>query len=550
MNFQRYRQFPPIDLPQRTWPSNVITKAPIWCSVDLRDGNQALEKPMNLEQKINFFKYLVKIGFKEIEVGFPAASDPEYTFCRTLIEQDLIPDDVTIQVLTQSREHIIKKTFEALKGVNKAVVHLYNSTSTLQRAVVFNKSQEEITELAQFGARLVKELAEENGKEHFLFEYSPESFSGTELDYAVKISNAVLDIWQPSEDNKVILNLPNTVEMSTPNVYADQVEYVCRNIKYRENVIISLHAHNDRGTAVAASELGVMAGADRVEGTLFGNGERTGNADIMTMALNMFSQGIDPELDFTNINECINIYESSTGLDVHPRHPYAGDLVYTAFSGSHQDAIKKGMSKMIEHPDHWEVPYLPIDPLDVGRNYDPIIRINSQSGKGGVAYILESNYGLHLPKSLQQHFSSIVTQKSVDLDKELTPEEIYDLFLDTYYVKQPLSVLYYTEHSSKDNVDLECNMLYKRSEPLCITGNGNGIVDAFCKALMDKFGVHFDIIDYSQHSMEFGNKSRAISYVQIYNCRKELYFGVGISSNTAKSSIRAIISAVNQFNKI
>lgn len=549
MNFHRYRQFPPIDLPERKWPSKVITKAPIWCSVDLRDGNQALEKPMNLDQKIQFFKFLVKIGFKEIEVGFPAASDTEYLFCRTLIEQNLIPEDVTIQVLTQSREHIIKKTFEALKGVNKAVVHLYNSTSTLQRDVVFNKSQKEITELAEFGARLVKELAEENGKEHFLYEYSPESFSGTELDYAVEISNAVLDIWEPSADNKVIINLPNTVEMSTPNVYADQIEYVCNNIKYRENVLISLHAHNDRGTAVAASELGVMAGADRVEGTLFGNGERTGNADIMTMALNMFSQGIDPELDFTNINECISIYESSTGLDVHPRHPYAGDLVYTAFSGSHQDAIKKGMAKMIDHPDRWEVPYLPIDPLDVGRNYDPIIRINSQSGKGGVAYILESNYGLHVPKTMQQDFGAIVTKRSVDLDKELTPDEIYNLFLDTYYVKKPLSVVFYTEHSSKDNVDLECDLMYK-GEPMKLNGNGNGIVDAFCKSLMDQFNITFNVVDYSQHSLEFGNKSRAITYIQVYDCNKKPYFGVGMSANIAKSSIRAIVSAVNQFKKI
>lgn len=549
MNFHRYRPFPPVNLPDRTWPSKVITKAPIWCSVDLRDGNQALEKPMNLEQKIEFFKYLVKIGFKEIEVGFPAASDTEYLFCRTLIEQNLIPDDVTIQVLTQSREHIIKKTFEALEGVNKAVVHLYNSTSTLQRDVVFNKSQKEIIELAEFGAKLVKELAEEYGREHFEFEYSPESFSGTELDYAVEISNAVIDIWQPDEKHKVILNLPNTVEMATPNVYADQVEYVCRNIKNRENIIISIHPHNDRGTAVAASELGVMAGADRVEGTLFGNGERTGNADIMVMALNMFSQGVDPELDFSNINECIRIYESSTGLDVHPRHPYAGDLVYTAFSGSHQDAIKKGMAKMIEHPDRWEVPYLPIDPLDVGRNYDPIIRINSQSGKGGVAYILESNYGLRIPKAMQQDFGAIVTQKSVDLDKELTPEEIYNLFMDTYYVKEPLSVVYYTEHSSKDNVDLICDLLYN-NEPLKLEASGNGIVDAFCGAISEKFDVSFNIVDYSQHSLEFGSKSRAITYVQIYNCKKESSFGVGISANIAKSSLRAIVSAVNQFKKI
>ncbi len=549
MNHQRYRQFPPIDMPDRQWPSRVIEKAPIWCSVDLRDGNQALEKPMNLDQKIKFFRYLVQIGFKEIEVGFPAASDTEFNFCRTLIEQNLIPDDVTIQVLTQAREHIIRRTFEALEGIPRAIVHLYNSTSTLQRDVVFNKSKEEITQLAVDGAILVDKLAEEYGKDRFLFEYSPESFSGTEMDYAVEISNAVLDVWKPTADRKVIINLPNTVEMATPNVYADQIEYVCRNIKYRENVIISLHTHNDRGCAVAASELGIMAGADRVEGTLFGNGERTGNADILTIALNMFSQGIDPELDFSKMNEAIDIYESSTGLAVHPRHPYAGDLVYTAFSGSHQDAIKKGMAKMIDHPDRWEVPYLPIDPLDVGRNYDPIIRINSQSGKGGVAYILETNFGLHVPKAMQQDFGPKVTQASVDGDKELTPQEIYDLFLDTYYVKEPLSVVYYTEHSTKDNVDMECNITY-RGEDIVLKGHGNGIVDAFCKALMDKFDITFNVADYSQHSMEFGNKSRAITYVQVYNCRNESYYAVGISSNTAKSSIRAIASAVNQFKKI
>ena len=549
MNFNRYRQFPPVDLPDRQWPSKVIDKAPIWCSVDLRDGNQALEKPMNLNQKINFFKYLVKIGFKEIEVGFPAASDTEYLFCRTLIEQNLIPEDVTIQVLTQSREHIIRKTFEALDGVHKAVVHLYNSTSTLQRDVVFNKSQEEIKDLAVFGAKLVDELAEEYGKDRFIFEYSPESFSGTELDYAVEISDAVIDVWQPTADKKVILNLPNTVEMATPNVYADQVEYVCRNLKNRENTIISIHPHNDRGCAVAASELGIMAGADRVEGTLFGNGERTGNADIMVIALNMFSQGVDPELDFSNINEAINIYEASTGLDIHPRHPYAGDLVYTAFSGSHQDAIKKGMAKMIEHPDRWEVPYLPIDPLDVGRNYDPIIRINSQSGKGGVAYILETNYGLHIPKTMQQDFGPKVTQASVDMDKELSHEEIYNLFMENYYVKEPLSVIYYTEHSSDDFVELECKVLYRGNE-MTIKGTGNGIVDAFCKAIMDEFNVTFEISDYSQHSLSYGNKSKAISYVQIYDCKKTPHFAVGISSNTAKSSIRAIASAINQFKKI
>ncbi len=548
MKFNRYKPFPQVKLENRQWPSKVITKAPIWCSVDLRDGNQALVKPMNLEQKIKFFKYLVNIGFKEIEVGFPAASDTEYQFCRTLIEQNLIPEDVTIQVLTQSREHIIRKTFEALEGCHKAIVHLYNSTSTLQREVVFNKPMDEIKALAVSGAQLVWDLAAEYGRERFRFEYSPESFSGTELDFAVDVCNAVLDVWQPSENNKVIINLPNTVEMATPNIYADQIEYCCNNMKYRENVLISLHSHNDRGTAVADSELGVMAGADRVEGTLFGNGERTGNADIMVMALNLFSQGVDPELDFTNINDCIKIYEESTGMDVHPRHPYAGELVYTAFSGSHQDAIKKGMAKMIEHPDHWEVPYLPIDPVDVGRNYDPIIRINSQSGKGGVAYILEHTHGLHIPKSMQIDFGPIVTQRSVDLDKELDAQEIYDLFVDTYYVKEPLMVVHYNEQATKQNVDLECDVVLN-GEDKTFKGKGTGIVDAFSKCLNDELGVEFDIVDYSQHSMSFGKKSKAITYVQIYDKDQNSYFGIGFSSNIAKSSLRAIVSAVNKMNK-
>ena len=548
MNHQKYRAYPTMNMPNRKWPNNVITKAPAWCSVDLRDGNQALEKPMNLEQKIEFFKYLVKIGFKEIEVGFPAASETEYEFCRVLIEQNLIPDDVVIQVLTQSREHIIKRTYEALRGVKKAIVHLYNSTSVLQRDVVFNKPKSEITELAVFGAKLVKQLAEEEGREHFQFEYSPESFTGTEMDYAAEICNAVLDVWEPAPDNKVIINLPNTVEMATPNVYADQIEYMCEHLKYRENVIVSLHAHNDRGTAVADSELGVMAGADRVEGTLFGNGERTGNADILVMALNMFSQGVDPKLDFSHINDAINIYESSTLMQVHPRHPYAGELVYTAFSGSHQDAIKKGMAKMAEHPDRWEVPYLPIDPLDVGRNYDPIIRINSQSGKGGVAYILETNYSLSVPKIMQQDFGPIVTSESVKKDKELTPKEIYDLFIETYYVREPIKVEYYTEHATDDKVEISTRLIVNGEEKN-FEGEGNGIVDAFCKIITREFGINFNVAHYSEHAMEYGNSSKAITYIQIFDAEQKSHFGVGISSNIAKSSLRAIISAVNQIKR-
>ncbi len=549
MNFKKYRPYPAMNMPERKWPSNTIVKAPIWCSVDLRDGNQALEKPMNLDQKIKFFKFLTEIGFKEIEVGFPAASDTEYVFTRTLIEENLIPDDVTIQVLTQSREHIIKKTFEALKGVNKAVVHLYNSTSTLQRDVVFNKGKKEITELAVFGAKMIDELAEEYGKEHFLFEYSPESFTGTEMDYAAEICNAVLDVWKPTEDRKVIINLPSTVEMATPNVYADQIEYMCEHLKYRENVLVSLHAHNDRGTAIASTELGMLAGADRVEGTLFGNGERTGNADILNIALNLFSQGIDPELDFTHINKAIEIYEESTGIAVHPRHPYAGDLVYTAFSGSHQDAIKKGMAKMSEHPERWEVPYLPIDPADVGRSYDPIIRINSQSGKGGIAYILEHNYGLIVPKSMQQEFSLIVTKVSDAENRELSPEEIYALFMDNYKdIKKPVEIVYYNENTQGKTVTVTSDVIID-GESKQIVESGNGILDAFCKSLQKELGIKFDVVNYSEHSLSFGNKSRAITYIQIYDKDHNSYFGAGTSSNISKSSLRAVVSAVNKMRK-
>ncbi len=546
MNFKKYTPYPTMDMPNRKWPSNSIKKAPVWCSVDLRDGNQALEKPMNLDQKIKFFKFLVERGFKEIEVGFPAASDTEYIFTRTLIEENLIPDDVTIQVLTQSREHIIKKTFEALKGVNKAIVHLYNSTSTLQRDVVFNKDKKEITELAVFGAKMIDNLANEYGKEHFCFEYSPESFTGTEMDYAAEICNAVLDVWKPTSDKKVIINLPSTVEMATPNVYADQIEYMCENLKYRENVLVSLHAHNDRGTAVASTELGMLAGADRVEGTLFGNGERTGNADILNVALNLFSQGIDPELDFSNINDSIEIYEASTGISVHPRHPYAGDLVYTAFSGSHQDAIKKGMAKMSEHPERWEVPYLPIDPLDVGRSYDPIIRINSQSGKGGIAYILEHNYGLIVPKSMQQEFSLLVTKVSDNENRELAPEEIHDLFIKTYKdIKEPIEIIYYNEKIDGKNVEVTADVVINGTSKQ-IVESGNGILDAFCRALQQEIGIKFDVVNYSEHSLSYGNKSRAITYIQIYDKDQNSYFGAGTSSNISKSSLRAVVSAVNK----
>ena len=546
MNFGKYkRQYFMPPTPTYDWvKKEYIDKAPIWCSVDLRDGNQALEKPMNLDQKIKFFQYLVKIGFKEIEVGFPAASETEYLFCRTLIEQNLIPDDVTIQVLTQSREHIIRKTFEALKGVNKAVVHLYNSTSTLQRDVVFNKSKEEIIDLAVFGAKLVDELAEEYGKEHFMFEYSPESFSGTELDYAVEISDAVFNVWKPTPDKKVILNLPNTVEMSTPNVYADQIEYVATHLQNRENVIISLHAHNDRGCGVAASELGLLAGADRIEGTLFGNGERTGNADIMVMALNMFSQGIDPKLDFSQINEAIEIYESSTGMDVHPRHPYAGDLVYTAFSGSHQDAIKKGMAKMAEHPDRWEVPYLPIDPIDVGRNYDPIIRINSQSGKGGVAYVLEHNFGMIIPKKMREDLGYAVKDVSDVEHKELTPNEVLEIFEKRYKKYTPVFKIKEVHFKQQDGIQTVVT-IEQDGKQVEVEASGNGRLDAVSNALENHFGEQCHIMCYEEHALKDGSDSSAIAYVGIKKPDGTLAWGAGVDADIIKASIDALVTAIN-----
>ncbi len=546
MNYQKYRPYPPMAMPDRKWPNRQITEAPVWCSVDLRDGNQALEVPMTFQQKLDFFTFLVKTGFKEIEVGFPAASDTEYNFCRALIEQKLIPDDVTIQVLTQSREHIIRKTFEALRGVKNAIVHLYNSTSTLQRDVVFQMSKDEVTQLAVDGAVMIQDLAREYGAENYHFEYSPESFTGTEMDYAVEICNAVLDVWKPTPEKKVIINLPSTVEMATPNVYADQIEYVCEHIHCRDSVIISLHAHNDRGCAVASSELGLMAGADRVEGTLFGNGERTGNADIMNIAMNMFSQGIDPKLNFDKIEEVVQVYEKSTGLFVHPRHPYAGKLVYTAFSGSHQDAIAKGMARGKEHPEYWEVPYLPIDPADVGRSYDPIIRINSQSGKGGVAYILEQNFGLILPKNLQKDFGPMVTKVSDTNNKELLPQELYDLFMKEYVNRmEPLKLLHYSEAiQGTDQSSIEAEILYS-GQKVTIHGEGNGIISAFCKAIEGLLEIAVEVVNYSEHSLEYGSKSRAITYIQM-RCGGKDYYGAGISSNITKSSLRAIVTAINK----
>lgn len=548
MNYKRYRRFPPVQIEQRKWPERQIDKAPIWCSVDLRDGNQALEVPMNLSQKLKFFKFLVELGFKTIEIGFPAASETEFAFSRYLIDHNLIPDDVAIQVLTQSREHIISRTVEALRGAPKAVVHLYNSTSTLQRDVVFNFGKKECIELAVSGTKMIREaINNDSSNTEWFFEYSPESFSGTEPDFAVEICDKVLDEWKPTSKNKAIINLPGTVEMSSPNVFADQVEYFCTHTKWREQMIVSIHPHNDRGTAVAATELGIMAGADRVEGTLFGNGERTGNADIVTIAMNMFMHGIDPKLDFSDMNKVVEVYEECTNIAVHVRHPWAGKLVFTAFSGSHQDAINKGIKKMKEHPDHWEVPYLPIDPKDVGRSYDPIIRINSQSGKGGVAYILEANFGIILPKPFQKEFGRVCTEISDNKQCELLPSEIFTLFDDQYVnVKEPYEMKGYREESIDDNhVNVDAKILYD-GKTFMINGSGNGLLDAFCNGIDTAFHMSFSITMYQEHAMNSGSDSAAITYVEISDSKGNKHIGAGISSSVTKSSLRAVVSAMNR----
>lgn len=552
MNHTKYKKYPCINLKNREWPNKEIERAPMWCSVDLRDGNQSLPIPMNVEEKLKMFKLLVDLGFKEIEVGFPSASNTEYTFLRTLIEEKLIPDDVTVQVLTQSRDHLIEKTFEALAGAKKAIVHLYNSTSTLQRQVVFNKDKEEITEIAIHGAKLLNEFSEKYPETKYTFEYSPESFTGTELDYALEICEAVLNIWKPTPSNKAIINLPATVEMSTPNVYADQIEWFCKNISNRESVIVSLHTHNDRGTCTAASELGLLAGADRIEGTLFGNGERTGNLDITTLGMNLFSQGIDPELDFSDLYNIVKIYEECTKMTVHERHPYAGKLVYTAFSGSHQDAIRKGL-KVIkeENKEYWEVPYLPIDPHDVGREYEEIIRINSQSGKGGTAYIMENNFGFILPKAMHDDFGKVVKEKSDKLAIELTPDQIFELFKDEYLnKKQPYRLKSYEIQSIQD-VETDKNtvsikaIISINSTDRNILGMGNGPIDAFFNALHSSNINGCEFISYDQHALDEGSHSKAVCYIQVQNNNKK-YFGVGVSENIDTASLNALISAINR----
>ena len=546
--YQKYqKQYFPANIENPEWmKKDSIDKAPIWCSVDLRDGNQALIVPMSLEEKLEFFGHLVRIGFKEIEIGFPAASETEYEFCRTLIERNLIPDDVTIQVLTQAREHIIAKTFEALAGAKHAVVHLYNSTSVAQREQVFKKSKEEIIDIAVFGAKLLNDYAAKTPG-HFTFEYSPESFTGTEPDYAVEICNAVIDIWKPTPDRKVIINLPVTVSHSMPHVYANQVEYMCKHLNNRENLIISLHPHNDRGCAVADSELGLLAGADRIEGTLFGNGERTGNVDIITLALNMYSQGVDPELDFSDLPKISEMYERVTRMHVYERQPYSGALVFAAFSGSHQDAIAKGMKYREDHASKiWNVPYLPIDPTDVGRVYEAdVIRINSQSGKGGIGYLLEKSYSLNLPPKMREEFGYHVKSVSDHAHKELAPSEVYEIFMRDYInVSGRLSVLS-ASYRQENGITADVEVLFDGKSHK-VTSVGNGRLDAVSSAIKSVIGDVYTLETYSEHAIEDSTKSRAASYVSVKGTDGKVYWGAGVDEDIIVSSIKALVCAVNR----
>ena len=547
-NFEKYtRQYFPVkNAPMKWAEKDYIDHAPIWCSVDLRDGNQALINPMTLEEKLEFFKYLVKIGFKEIEVGFPAASETEYEFCRALIEKNLIPDDVTIQVLTQSREHIIKKTFEALDGAKNVIVHLYNSTSVAQREQVFRKEKNEIIDIAVMGAELCKKYRE-NASGNYSFEYSPESFTGTEPEFAVEICNKVIEIWEPTPDNKVIINLPVTVSHSMPHVYANQVEYMCDNLIDRENLIISLHPHNDRGCAVADSEMGLLAGADRIEGTLFGNGERTGNVDIVTLAMNMFSQGVDPELDFSDMPHICEVYEECTGMKVDERSPYSGALVFAAFSGSHQDAIAKGMHWRDEKdPNRWTVPYLPIDPTDVGRNYDAdVIRINSQSGKGGVGYILETKYGLNLPPKMREAMGYAAKAVSDHSHKELHPDEIFNLFKSTFEnVGEPYSINEVHFQQKDGGITTQVTSTFN-GKTIITEATGNGRLDAVSNALKKAYEMKFTLVTYQEHALEKSSSSKAIAYVGIQKPDGTLSWGAGVDPDIIRASIDALVTAIN-----
>ncbi|HSY86419.1 MAG TPA: 2-isopropylmalate synthase [Verrucomicrobiae bacterium] len=549
---RKYRPFEPINLPDRRWPGNVITTPPIWCSVDLRDGNQALVEPMGPERKRRFFDTLVRMGFKEIEVGFPAASQTDFDFVRSLIDEGLIPDDVTIQVLTQSRDELIRRTMESVRGARRAIVHLYNSTSTLQRRVVFGLEPAGITEIAVNGARLIHQLAAEMTETEIVYQYSPESFTGTELDYAKEICEAVMDVYQPTPEKPLILNLPSTVEMATPNIYADQIEWFSRNIRDRDSITLSVHPHNDRGTGVAAAELALMAGAERVEGTLFGNGERTGNVDVVTLALNMYSQGVDPGLDISDIDGLVKVAEHCNQLPVHPRHPYAGELVFTAFSGSHQDAISKGLKALkASNSGVWEVPYLPIDPADLGRSYEAVIRINSQSGKGGVAFVLEQDYGLLLPRRLQIEFSKVV-QAITDRDgKELSSREIWEAFKAEYL--DEAGPYGFVDHTSlPDRAQgraLEATIRVK-GKPRRIEGHGTGPIDAFVDALARTLAIEIEVVDYHEHAVGSGANATAVAYVEARAGDGRTLFGVGMDKNIVTASLRAVTSAANRLQRV
>ena len=549
MPIHKYRAFPTIDLPDRRWPTQVIRHAPQWCSVDLRDGNQALVEPMGPDRKRRMFDLLVQLGFKEIEVGFPAASETDFTFVRELIERKLVPDNVTIQVLTQARPELIERSFEAVRGARRAIMHLYNSTSTLQRRVVFGLDKPGIVDIAVNGAKLIRELARAMPESEIIYQYSPESFTGTELDFAVEICEAVMDVWQPTPEKKTILNLPATVEMATPNIYADQIEWFGRHIRNRDCITLSVHPHNDRGTAVAATELAVMAGAERVEGTLFGNGERTGNVDVVTLALNLFSQGIDPGLVITDIDEIVRTVEHCNQLPVHPRHPYAGELVYTAFSGSHQDAIKKGFDALAKrNDDFWEVPYLPVDPKDLGRSYEAVIRVNSQSGKGGVAYVLKADYGLDLPRGLQIDFSKRVQEVTDRTGKEMTSADIWSLFADTYLRKDGIHLEEYNlypEPRAPERRRIAATVLIDGRERR-IEGVGNGPIAAFVDALQRECDVELTVVDYREHAIGAGADAQATAYIEIRNAAGATLYGVGIDGNIVTASLRAVASAATR----
>ncbi len=552
LNYKRYRRNPVVDYPEREWADKQIEKAPVWCSVDLRDGNQALIDPMVVSEKIEFFNYLIKLGFKEIEIGFPAASQIEFDFLRQLVDRKLIPDDVVVQVLTQCREELLERTFESIEGCKQAIVHIYNSTSTLQRDVVFNMSREEITNIAVEGVKMVKRHAASfPGK--VILEYSPESFTGTELDYALEVCNAVQREWGPTKENPMIINLPSTVEMTTPNVFADRIEWMDKHLENREAIILSIHPHNDRGTGVATAELALLAGAERVEGTLFGNGERTGNVDILNIAYNMFSQGINPELAIERVNESIEIYERCCKIPVHPRHPYAGKLVFTAFSGSHQDAINKGTKAMKERGgEYWEVPYLPIDPADIGREYEPIVRINSQSGKGGVAFIMDTYFGFKLPKGMHREFANVI-QAISEKQGEVSPDQIMESFRQEYLMKKEpihfrrlrvddLSEETESEFDTKVTVVYTDNGVEKRFEAV-----GNGPIDAVKRGLQEELDISIKILDYEEHALQSGSNSQAAAYIHLLDAESgSVTYGVGVSSNITRASVRATFSAVNR----